>query len=158
MCLFLTGSLGTVVGTALGLNAVLDFRTKAPNLAAQPLPLPQGSSCGVMGCRVKLACMPPGPADVRFVWEKNGQELETCVPVQSHALPGGRAHVLSWLRDAVHESTEYRCSVLSSAGSQTSQVRVTVMDRGKRAPPRLQLSALGHELKRSVSLFTLCPQ
>lgn len=95
----------------------------------------------VLGHGVELACVPPGPADVRFVWEKNGRELETCVPAQTHALPGGRAHTLSWLRDAIHESAEYRCSVLSSAGSQTSHVRVTVMRSGKQclpAPPPLQ--------------------
>ncbi|XP_071072683.1 semaphorin-4D isoform X3 [Dasypus novemcinctus] len=73
-----------------------------------------------------LFCQAAGPADVRFVWEKNGRALEECVPTQAHALPGGRAHVLSWLRDAVPESSEYRCSVLSSAGNQTSKVRVTV--------------------------------
>nr|KAF6434424.1 semaphorin 4D [Molossus molossus] len=71
-----------------------------------------------------LFCQATGPADVRFVWEKNGRELETCV--QTHALPDGSTHVLSWLRDTVRESTEYRCSVLSSAGSQTSHVWVTV--------------------------------
>ncbi|KAM5261148.1 semaphorin-4D isoform 2-T17 [Hipposideros larvatus] len=76
-----------------------------------------------------LFCQATGPADVRFVWEKNGRELETCVPVQTHALPDGRAHMLSWLRDAIHESAEYRCSVLSSVGRQTSQVRITVMRR-----------------------------
>ncbi|XP_035877342.1 semaphorin-4D isoform X5 [Phyllostomus discolor] len=70
----------------------------------------------------------PGPADIRFVWEKNGHKLETCVPVQTHTLPDGRAYMLSWLRDAIHENTEYRCSILSSVGSQTSQVRVTVMN------------------------------
>ncbi|KAF6328085.1 semaphorin 4D [Rhinolophus ferrumequinum] len=77
-----------------------------------------------------LFCQATGPADVRFVWEKNGREVETCVPVQTHALPDGRAHVLSWLRDAIGESAEYRCSVLSSVGSQASQVRITVMRRG----------------------------
>ncbi|GAB5579634.1 semaphorin-4D isoform X2 [Prionailurus iriomotensis] len=70
---------------------------------------------------------PIGPADVHFVWEKNGRELEMCVPMQTHALPDGRAHVLSWLRDAIRESAEYRCSVLSSAGNGTSKVRVTVV-------------------------------
>ncbi|XP_037020641.2 semaphorin-4D isoform X3 [Artibeus jamaicensis] len=75
-----------------------------------------------------LFCQATGPADVRFVWEKNGHKLETCVPVQTHMLPDGRAYVLSWLRDTIRESTEYRCSILSSAGSQTSQVQVTVMN------------------------------
>lgn len=74
---------------------------------------------------------PTGPADVRFIWEKNGRALETCVPMQTHALPGGRAHALSWLRDAIQESTEYRCSALSSAGNQTSRVRVTVTRHGE---------------------------
>ncbi|XP_043422739.1 semaphorin-4D isoform X2 [Prionailurus bengalensis] len=74
-----------------------------------------------------LFCQATGPADVHFVWEKNGRELEMCVPTQTHALPDGRAHVLSWLRDAIRESAEYRCSVLSSAGNGTSKVRVTVV-------------------------------
>nr|XP_040131325.1 semaphorin-4D [Ictidomys tridecemlineatus] len=74
-----------------------------------------------------LFCQATGPADIRFLWEKNGRALETCVPVQTHALPDGRAHALSWLRDAIQESTEYRCSALSLAGNQTSKVRVAVM-------------------------------
>ncbi|XP_058528315.1 semaphorin-4D isoform X3 [Ochotona princeps] len=74
-----------------------------------------------------LFCQATGPADVHFVWEKNGRALETCVPVQTHTLPDGRAHVLSWLRDAIQESSEYRCSALSSAGNQTSEVRVSVL-------------------------------
>ncbi|XP_029775272.1 semaphorin-4D isoform X3 [Suricata suricatta] len=78
-----------------------------------------------------LFCQATGPADVHFVWEKNGRELETCVPTQSHALPDGRAHALSWLRDAISESATYRCSVLSAAGNRTSRVRVTVVRSGK---------------------------
>ncbi|XP_014641447.1 PREDICTED: semaphorin-4D isoform X2 [Ceratotherium simum simum] len=74
-----------------------------------------------------LFCQATGPADVHFIWEKNGRELETCVPVQTHALPDGKVHVLSWLRDAIGESAEYRCSALSSAGNSTSRVRVSVM-------------------------------
>ncbi|KFO22159.1 hypothetical protein H920_16453 [Fukomys damarensis] len=70
--------------------------------------------------------VPTGPAGIRFTWEKNGRALETCVPMQTHVLTDGRAHALSWLRDAIQESTEYRCSVLSSSGNQTSKVRVTV--------------------------------
>lgn len=73
-----------------------------------------------------MVSVPPGPADVHFLWEKNGRELEVCVPTQTHALPDGRALVLSWLRDALRESAEYRCSALSSAGNKTSRVRVTV--------------------------------
>lgn len=99
----------------------------------RPRPVPVGLH-GVLGHEVEPACVSPGPADVRFVWEKNGRELETCVPTQTHVLPNGRTHVLSWLQDAVRESTEYRCSVLSSAGSQTSHVRVTVMRPGKLTP------------------------
>ncbi|XP_049999665.1 uncharacterized protein [Alexandromys fortis] len=74
-----------------------------------------------------LFCQATGPADIRFIWEKNRHALETCVPVQTHMLPDGRAHALSWLRDAVRETTEYSCSVLSSAGNQTSKVQITVM-------------------------------
>uniref|UniRef100_A0A8D2E8N9 Semaphorin 4D n=1 Tax=Theropithecus gelada TaxID=9565 RepID=A0A8D2E8N9_THEGE len=74
-----------------------------------------------------LFCQATGPADIRVVWEKNGRALETCVPVQTHALPDGRAHTLSWLQDAIRESTEYRCSVISSAGNKTSKVQVAVM-------------------------------
>ncbi|KAI5945044.1 Semaphorin-4D [Manis javanica] len=73
-----------------------------------------------------LFCQATGPADVHFVWEKNGRDLETCVPVQTHTLPGGRAHALSWLRDTIRESAEYSCSAHSSAGNKTSRVRVTV--------------------------------
>lgn len=80
---------------------------------------------------MKTVCVPPGPADVHFLWEKNGRALEVCVPMQTHVLPDGRAHVLSWLRDAIRESAEYRCSALSSAGSRTSKVRVTVTRHGK---------------------------
>ncbi|GAB1298185.1 Semaphorin-4D [Apodemus speciosus] len=70
-----------------------------------------------------------GPADVRFIWEKNRHVLDTCVPMQTHALSDGRAHALSWLRDTIQETTEYSCSVLSSAGNQTSKVHITVMRR-----------------------------
>ncbi|XP_055283491.1 semaphorin-4D isoform X3 [Moschus berezovskii] len=73
-----------------------------------------------------LFCQATGPADVHFLWEKNGRELEVCVPMQTHALPNGRALVLSWLRDALRESAEYRCSALSWVGNKTSRVRVTV--------------------------------
>uniref|UniRef100_A0A8C3VPH2 Semaphorin 4D n=1 Tax=Catagonus wagneri TaxID=51154 RepID=A0A8C3VPH2_9CETA len=73
-----------------------------------------------------LFCQATGPADVHFLWEKNGRALEVCVPMQTHVLPDGRAHVLSWLRDAIRESAEYRCSALSSVGNRTSKVRVTV--------------------------------
>ncbi|XP_004851370.1 semaphorin-4D isoform X4 [Heterocephalus glaber] len=74
-----------------------------------------------------LFCQATGPADIRFTWEKNGHVLEMCVPMQTHALPDGRAHALSWLQDAIQERTEYRCSVLSSAGNQTSKVQIAVV-------------------------------
>ncbi|XP_045877993.1 semaphorin-4D isoform X3 [Meles meles] len=81
-----------------------------------------------------LFCQATGPADIRFTWEKNGRELQTCVPTHTHALRDGRTHALSWLRDAVGESTEYRCSVISSAGNRTSGVRVTIMRHGEWCP------------------------
>ncbi|XP_029403156.1 semaphorin-4D isoform X2 [Mus pahari] len=74
-----------------------------------------------------LFCQATGPADIRFIWEKNRHVLETCVPMQTHALPDGRVHALSWLRDTIQETTEYSCSVFSSAGNQTSKVHITVM-------------------------------
>ncbi|XP_040611902.1 semaphorin-4D isoform X5 [Mesocricetus auratus] len=74
-----------------------------------------------------LFCQATGPADVRFTWEKNRRALDMCVPVQTHMLPDGSAHALSWLRDTIQETTEYSCSVLSSAGNQTSKVQITVM-------------------------------
>ncbi|XP_062956423.1 semaphorin-4D isoform X1 [Cynocephalus volans] len=74
-----------------------------------------------------LFCQATGPADIQFVWEKNGRALETCVPMQTHALLDGSTHALSWLRDAIRDSAEYRCSVLSRAGNKTSKVRVTMM-------------------------------
>lgn len=92
--------------------------------------LPSGSS----GRDVERVHVPTGPADIRFIWEKNRRVLETCVPMQTHALPDGRAHALSWLRDTIQETTEYSCSVLSSAGNQTSKVHVTVMRHGKCDP------------------------
>ncbi|XP_075405937.1 semaphorin-4D isoform X2 [Tenrec ecaudatus] len=69
----------------------------------------------------------PGPSDVHFVWEKNGQKMELCAPVQTHVLSNGKAHTLSWLQDSIQESTEYRCSATSSAGNRTSKVWVTVV-------------------------------
>lgn len=95
---------------------------------------------GVPG--LKVVCVPPGPADVHFLWEKNGRALEACVPTQTHTLPDGRALVLSWLRDAIREGAEYRCSALSTAGSQTSRVHIAVTGHGESPassvpPPRL---------------------
>lgn len=113
--------------------------TEAPGVGGStpPVPtlVPMGPRWESGGHRVEMVCVSPGPADVHFVWEKNGRELEMCVPMQTHALPDGRAHVLSWLRDAIRESAEYRCSVLSSAGNGTSKVRVTVVRHGERPAP-----------------------
>lgn len=94
--------------------------------------------------------VPTGPADVHFIWEKNRHVLETCVPVQTHMLPDGRAHALSWLRDTVQETTDYSCSVLSSAGNQTSKVQITVMRHGKFGPLWQQ------HFWGWLSLFSLC--
>ncbi|KAK7809916.1 hypothetical protein U0070_000783 [Myodes glareolus] len=104
-----------------------------------------------------LFCQATGPADVRFIWEKNRHALETCVPVQTHMLPDGRAHALSWLRDAVRETTEYSCSVLSSAGKQTSKVQITVMrhacdlDQVASAWPGAHREASGQDCRRHSS-------
>lgn len=135
-------SFGVMEATG-GLPCSLPLRLRSswdegdPIWAAQPLPCPGAVPAGPLGpgAWMELACVPPGPADVHFVWEKNGREPETCVLAQTHALPDGRAHVLSWLRDAVREGAEYRCSALSSAGSQTSRVRVAVLEPGKRPCP-----------------------
>lgn len=79
---------------------------------------------------MKTACVSPGPADVHFLWEKNGRELEVCVPTQTHTLPDGRASCSAGC-GRPPESAEYRCSVLSWAGNKTSRVRVTVTRLGK---------------------------
>uniref|UniRef100_K7G786 Semaphorin 4D n=1 Tax=Pelodiscus sinensis TaxID=13735 RepID=K7G786_PELSI len=73
-----------------------------------------------------LFCQATGPSDARFVWKKNGQKMEVCVSEQSHALADGRVHILSWVKDAVAENSEYHCSVLSKAGNKTSKVLITV--------------------------------
>ncbi|XP_019410325.1 PREDICTED: semaphorin-4D isoform X2 [Crocodylus porosus] len=76
-----------------------------------------------------LFCQATGPSDAHFVWKKNGQNMEACVNKQSHALPDGRVHILSWVKDAVEENTEYHCSVISKAGSKTSKVLITVENK-----------------------------
>ncbi|XP_006022453.1 semaphorin-4D isoform X2 [Alligator sinensis] len=76
-----------------------------------------------------LFCQATGPSDTHFVWKKNGQNMEVCVNKQSHALPDGRVHILSWVKDAVEENTEYHCSVISKAGSKTSKVLITVENK-----------------------------
>ncbi|XP_019372853.1 PREDICTED: semaphorin-4D isoform X2 [Gavialis gangeticus] len=76
-----------------------------------------------------LFCQATGPSDAHFVWKKNGQNMEVCINKQSHALPDGRVHILSWVKDAVEENTEYHCSVISKAGSKTSKVLITVENK-----------------------------
>lgn len=43
----------------------------------------------------------------------------------------GRVHVLSWVKDSVSENTEYRCSFISKVGNTTSEVLITVEDKGR---------------------------
>ncbi|KFW12502.1 hypothetical protein N326_05749, partial [Eurypyga helias] len=70
-----------------------------------------------------------GPADSYFVWQKNGQKMKACIAEQSHKLLDGRVHVLSWLKDAVSENTEYKCSFFSEVGSVTSEVLITAGEK-----------------------------
>uniref|UniRef100_A0A803VTU8 Ig-like domain-containing protein n=1 Tax=Ficedula albicollis TaxID=59894 RepID=A0A803VTU8_FICAL len=72
-----------------------------------------------------------GPDNSYFVWEKNGQKMKACIMEQSHKLLDGRVHVLSWVKDAVSENTEYRCSFISKVGNTTSEVLITVEDKGR---------------------------
>ncbi|KAL2294593.1 hypothetical protein Nmel_008333 [Mimus melanotis] len=64
-----------------------------------------------------------------FVWEKNGQKMKACITERSHKLLDGRVHVFSWVKDAVSENTEYRCSFISKVGNTMSQVLITVEDK-----------------------------
>ncbi|XP_044122028.1 semaphorin-4D isoform X4 [Neovison vison] len=97
----------------------------------------------------------PSPADIHFIWEKNGRELDTSPPTQTHALLAGRTHALSWLRDAVGASAEYRCSVVSSAGNRTSRVRVTVTRPGLARP--VAPGSLPFPVLREIPCSTSCP-
>ncbi|XP_053265070.1 semaphorin-4D isoform X3 [Podarcis raffonei] len=67
-----------------------------------------------------------GPRDAYFVWEKNGQKMEACVSQQTQALADGRWHLLSWVKDAVVQDSEYCCRVISKAGTKTSTSYITV--------------------------------
>ncbi|XP_053151101.1 semaphorin-4D isoform X4 [Hemicordylus capensis] len=73
-----------------------------------------------------LFCQATGPRDAQFVWEKNRQKMEACVNEQSHVLADGRMHLLSWVKDAIEQDSEYCCLVTSKAGNKTSKVVVTV--------------------------------
>ncbi|XP_032532767.1 semaphorin-4D isoform X3 [Chiroxiphia lanceolata] len=77
-----------------------------------------------------LFCQATGPDGSYFVWKKNGQTMKACIMEQSHVLLDGRAHVLSWVKDSVSENTEYTCSFISEAGNATSEVLITVEDKG----------------------------
>ncbi|KAI1239883.1 hypothetical protein IHE44_0011320, partial [Lamprotornis superbus] len=54
--------------------------------------------------------------------------MKACITEQSHKLLDGRVHVFSWVKDAVSENTEYRCSFVSKVGNTTSEVLITVED------------------------------
>lgn len=57
--------------------------------------------------------------------------MKACITEQSHVLLDGRVHVLSWVKDSVSENTEYSCSFISKAGNATSEVLITVEDKGR---------------------------
>lgn len=57
--------------------------------------------------------------------------MKACITEQSHMLFDGRVHVLSWMKDLVSENTEYKCSFISKAGNTTSEVRITVEEKGR---------------------------
>nr|XP_028605393.1 semaphorin-4D isoform X3 [Podarcis muralis] len=67
-----------------------------------------------------------GPRDAYFVWGKNGQKMEACVSHQTQALADGRRHLLSWVKDAIAQDSEYCCRVISKAGTKTSTSYITV--------------------------------
>lgn len=131
----LLGGRRTGMKAALSLTRGPAGTMEAPGMGGStppvPTPVPMGPQWESRGHWAETVSVSPGPADVHFVWKKNGQELETCIPTQTHVLPNGRAHVLSWLRDAIRESAEYRCYALSSTGNRSSKVRVTVERHGE---------------------------
>ncbi|XP_068780522.1 uncharacterized protein [Struthio camelus] len=77
----------------------------------------------------RLFCQATGPDDSHFVWKKNRQKMQACIMEQSHTLVDGRLHILSWVKDSISESTEYKCSVVSKVGNATSEVLITVEDK-----------------------------
>ncbi|XP_027598440.1 semaphorin-4D isoform X3 [Pipra filicauda] len=77
-----------------------------------------------------LFCQATGPDGSYFVWKKNGQTMKACIMEQSHVLLDGRVHVLSWVKDSVSENTEYTCSFVSKVGNATSEVLITMEDKG----------------------------
>ncbi|XP_042311702.1 semaphorin-4D isoform X4 [Sceloporus undulatus] len=73
-----------------------------------------------------LFCQATGPRDAHFVWKKNGQKMEACVNEQSYVLSDGRQHILSWVKDAITQDSEYCCLVVSKSGNKTSTSYITV--------------------------------
>lgn len=49
-----------------------------------------------------------------------------CVTDQSNPLADARLHLLSWIKDAVGQESEYSCQVTSKAGNRTSKTLITV--------------------------------
>uniref|UniRef100_A0A8C3KPG6 Semaphorin 4D n=1 Tax=Calidris pygmaea TaxID=425635 RepID=A0A8C3KPG6_9CHAR len=90
----------------------------------------QAQHVGVRG-PVHLFCQATGPGDSHFVWKKNRQKMKACITEQSHMLFDGRVHVLSWVKDSVSENTEYKCTFISKVGNKTSEVHITVEDKGR---------------------------
>lgn len=89
----------------------------------------KASSC--ISLQNKLTDVFTGPDDSYFVWKKNGQKMKACITEQSHMLFDGRVHVLSWVKDSVSENTEYKCSFISKVGNATSEVHITVENKGR---------------------------
>ncbi|XP_062985516.1 semaphorin-4D isoform X2 [Elgaria multicarinata webbii] len=73
-----------------------------------------------------LFCQATGPRDAHFVWKKNGQKVEACVKEQSYDLADGRVHLLSWMKDALAQNSEYSCLVISKAGIKKLTSYITV--------------------------------
>ncbi|XP_067320564.1 uncharacterized protein [Anolis sagrei] len=73
-----------------------------------------------------LFCQATGPRDAHFVWKKNGRKIEACINEQSHVLADGRLHLLSWVKDAIAQDSEYCCLAVSKSGNKTSTSYITV--------------------------------
>ncbi|XP_058022118.1 uncharacterized protein LOC131189758 [Ahaetulla prasina] len=73
-----------------------------------------------------LFCQAIGSRDAHFVWKKNGQKMANCVNEQTHMLSNGRMHLLSWVKDAVAQDSEYTCLLISESGSKASTSSITV--------------------------------
>lgn len=63
-----------------------------------------------------------GSRDAHFVWKKNGQKMANCVNEQTHMLSNGQVHLLSWVKDAVAQDSEYTCLLISESGSSSITV------------------------------------